>query len=91
MNGLRVVTAKNNIELNSKFGISPESLTPLTLLRTEGTERSLGQYKLVDGDRLIRRFNSFKEFKFYSNRVLRGTGKHINIQRGNNVPTPPDC
>jgi hypothetical protein len=89
MDGLRVVTAKNSIALGPQFGVAPDLLTPLTLLRTQGAERALGQYKLVEGDRLIRRFNNFKEFKFYSNRVLRGTMKHVNIHRGNDAPS--DC
>ena len=42
MRNLVVVTAKNSTKLNSKFGLIPGQLTSLTLLRTEGSERSLG-------------------------------------------------
>jgi len=90
MTGLRVVTAKNSTALNSKFGVAPSLLMPLTLLRTQGAERSLGQYKLVNGNQLIRRFNNFKEFRFYSTRILRGMEKFVSIQRGNSA-TSPDC
>jgi len=85
---LKVVTAKNSTKLGSKSGVPAESLSRLTLLRTQESERALGQYKLMDGDRLIRRFNNFREFQYYSDRVLQGQDKFIKVEKGNNVSDP---
>jgi hypothetical protein len=74
-------------KLNSKAGVPADQLDTIHAVRTLGEERKLGQYKLVDGDK-VRYFNNFKELRFHSNLVLRNQHKHVIIVKGE-IPDDP--
>ena len=74
------VKKRANRLLNSKYGVPADQLTKITAIRVIGNERKLGQYKLIDGSK-TKRFNNFKELRFYNNLVLRNQHKFITIIR----------
>ena len=81
---LRVASArKTNYRALQTNSVPAKDLSETCLIRTTGSERKQGQYKFVDDTGKITYFNSFKEFRYFSNRCLFSKHKHVIIKRGN--------
>lgn len=68
------------------YRLQTNSVPASQLIKTTATrlilspDKSKGKYKYVDGNN-ITYFNSFKEFKYYSNLILRGKHKHVILEK----------
>lgn len=84
---MSIKVKKSTIKLNSKAGVPADQLETIYAVRTLGDERKLGQYKLVD-DGKVRYFNNFKEFRYFSDRVLYFHHVHVILVKGE-IPNDP--